>query len=348
MEPSVSATQSLLDELKGHVGRRYGVVRAWDAVNEPMIRHWCEALDFDFPAYTDAVAAAATVHRGIVAPATMLPVWLMPGIRNRRPAGSDLSNNREIMGVLERAGYVGILGTDCEQDYERPLRPGERISCTFMTESISAEKQTRFGPGFFVTFLQEFHDEREQRVGTMRLRILRFRPSPPQTQVPTPVPLLPQMSLPPLTPPPEAARPAARSKPSPPQPVLSQDTAFFWNGLQAGKLLIQRCASCHALRHPPGPACMRCHSLEWDSVESRGRGTLASFVVMHKPVTAGFDFPHPVGLVELDEGVRLVVPLVEPPPRGFEIGMAVEAVIEAVAGEHRLPSFKPAKPATGG
>ena len=108
-------------------------------------------------------------------------------------------------------------------------------------------------------------------------------------------------------------------------------------------LLIQRCAACHTLRHPPGPACTRCHSLEWDAVESRGRGKLASFVVMHKPLIEGFDFPHPVGLIELDEGVRLVAPLIEPPPGGFEIGMAVEAVVEPIEGEHRLPLFKPAK-----
>jgi hypothetical protein len=80
--------------------------------------------------------------------------------------------------VLEREGYLGILGTNCEQEYERYLRPGERISTTNMVEGISDEKQTKFGPGFFITFLQEFFDQDNKPVGRMRLRILRFKPRP--------------------------------------------------------------------------------------------------------------------------------------------------------------------------
>jgi hypothetical protein len=134
-------------------------------------------------------------------------------------------------------------------------------------------------------------------------------------------------------------------RPSPAQPSLSQDTAFFWEGLKAGKLLIQRCASCHALRHPPGPACTICHSLAWDTVESSGRGELYSFVVVHQPQHPAFDYPHPVGLIELEEGTRLVAPLTGVDLDKLEIGMAMEVVIETVEGEHRLPSFRPARKA---
>lgn len=307
--------QAWITELRSYVGRRYGRIFAWDAVNEPMIRQWCEAMDIDFAPYGDAAASAATVHGGIVAPATMLPVWLMPGLKNARPEGSDLTNPREVMNVLEREGYIGILGTNCEQEYDRYLRPGDRISCTHVVESISDEKQTRLGPGFFINFLQEFNDQDNQPVGRMRLRILRYRPEQP------------------------AAKKPARA--APPQPVLSQDTAFFWEGLQAGKLLIQRCAACHTLRHPPGPACTHCHSLDWDSVESSGRGKLFSFVIMHNAQYEAFDYPHPVGLIELDEGVRIVAPLTEAKLDELEIGMAMEAVIEPVAGQNNLPRFRP-------
>ena len=322
---------ALLAELRAHVGRRYGTVHAWDAVNEPMIRQWCEALDFDFPAFTDPLAAARGVHGGIVAPASMLPVWLMPGLRNQRPPGSDTANNREIMGVLERHGYTGILGTNCEQEYERPLRPGERISCTHQTEAVSDLKQTRLGPGFFVTFLQEFHDAAGALVGTMRLRILRYRPeAKAAVSATTETPAATNPPAAPHSPPQRAPRP---------QPVASPDTAFFWEGLQRGELLIQRCDACGTLRHPPGPACMQCHSLAWRPVRASGRGRIASFVVMHKPQVSGFDYPHPVGLIELDEGVRLIAPLAGRPERDYAIGMRVAAVLEPVAGEQRLPTF---------
>lgn len=316
MESAVSDGKAWIAELRSYIGRRYGVIYAWDSVNVPMIRQWCEAMDFDFAPF-DAEAAVDTAHGGIVAPASMLPVWLMPGYKNARPAGSDLVNPREVMGVLERQGYLGILGTNCEQEYDRYLRPGDKISTTHRVEAISDEKQTKFGPGFFITFLQEFFDQKNEPVGRMRLRILRFKPQPKAEEKP--------------------------ARPAPPQPALSQDTAFFWEGLKAGKLLIQRCTSCHTLRHPPGPACTSCHSLEWDTVQSSGRGKLFSFVVMHHPQHPAFDYPHPVGLIELEEGVRLVAPLAGVNPDELEMGMAMEVVIEPVEGEHRLPSFRPVK-----
>jgi len=65
--------------------------------------------------------------------------------------------------------------------------------------------------------------------------------------------------------------------------------------------------------------------------------------VMHHPRHPAFDYPHPVGLVELEEGVRLVAPLTGVPIDQIRMGMALEAVIEPVEGEHRLPLFQPAR-----
>ena len=228
MEP---VGQAWITELRSYVGRRYGRVYAWDTVNEPMIRQWCEAMDFDFAPYSGA-QAKNTVHLGLVAPASMLPVWLMPGLNNARPQGSDLANPREVMNVLEREGYIGILGTNCEQEYDRYLRPGDKLSCTHVVEAISDEKATRLGPGFFINFLQEFRDLDDQPVGRMRLRILRYRPN---------------LSV---------ARKAPRA--APPQPVLSQDTAFFWEGLQARE--VAHPAVC-LLPEAQAPSWARLHSL---------------------------------------------------------------------------------------
>ena len=36
-------------------------------------------------------------------------------------------------------------------------------------------------------------------------------------------------------------------------PTTTLDTRFFWDGLKAGKLLVQRCCGCAKLRHPPRP-----------------------------------------------------------------------------------------------
>lgn len=312
----------LLAALRGHLGRRYGPVHAWDRVNEPMIRHWCEAMGADPAPYLAADPAGA--NGGPFAPATMLPVWLMSGLLRRVPPGSDARDNREIFRDLEAAGYLGILGTNCEQEYARPLRPGERLSSTYEVEAVSEEKRTRFGPGFFVTFLQRFHVEDGEEVGAMRLRILRFRPEERVV---------------------ERVAERAAPRPAPPQPAISADTRFFWEGLKAGKLLIQRCVACGRLQHPPGPACPHCHGLELDAVEASGRGEIYSFVVVHHPLHPAFDTPHPVGLIALEEGVRLVAPLIAPDPAALAIGTPVEVVFDTVAGAaaegDRLPHFRP-------
>jgi uncharacterized OB-fold protein len=116
------------------------------------------------------------------------------------------------------------------------------------------------------------------------------------------------------------------------------DSAFFWEGLLAGELRIQRCGGCGALRHPPRPMCPSCRSTEHDYVVSSGRGTVYSFVVHHKPPVPGRDHPFAVVLVELEEGTRIVGNVVDVDPADVKIGMDVEVVFE---GERGLPQWRP-------
>jgi uncharacterized OB-fold protein len=139
-------------------------------------------------------------------------------------------------------------------------------------------------------------------------------------------------------------RPPASSsgKPPRPRPAITQDNAFFFEGTKQGKLLIQRCASCGRLRHPPRPMCSECRSLEWDTVEASGRGTVYSFVVNHHPQVPAFDYPLVVALVELDEGTRLVSNVVGVEPSEVRVGMPVEVELVAFDAELTLPQFHPA------
>jgi len=58
-----------------------GPFKAWDTVNAPMIRHWCEAMGDNNPLYTDSDAARAQGFEGVVAPPAMLQAWTMNGCR---------------------------------------------------------------------------------------------------------------------------------------------------------------------------------------------------------------------------------------------------------------------------
>jgi uncharacterized protein len=125
-----------------------------------------------------------------------------------------------------------------------------------------------------------------------------------------------------------------------PAPDINQDTAFFWEGAKEGKILIQKCSSCGRLRHPPRPACPYCHSFEWETQESSGRGTLYSYTVHHHPPLPGFDLPVVVALVELEEGTRLVANLLDVEPDRIEIGSAVTATFIDGPNDLRLPAFR--------
>lgn len=126
-----------------------------------------------------------------------------------------------------------------------------------------------------------------------------------------------------------------------PRPGITPDTSFFWEGVAERRLRIQRCVDCSTLRHPPGPACPKCGSLAADHVEASGRGLVHSFVVVHHPKVPAFDYPHPVALVELEEGTRFVADLVGIEADAVEIGMPVEVEFHTPAEGQTLPRFRP-------
>src|SRR5690606_2342805 len=87
-------------------------------VNEPMIAHWCDAMDDRNPVYTDPELAAKSVHGGIVAPPAMLQAWIMNGLAPR-----PQDKVAEIKAALAERGFTSVVATNCEQEYFRYLRP---------------------------------------------------------------------------------------------------------------------------------------------------------------------------------------------------------------------------------
>lgn len=346
-EDAKAAFLAMLREFEG-VHAESGTV-ALDPVNAPMIRHWAEAMGDANPVYTDESFAATTHFGGIVAPATMLQVWTMRGLHAGTGNGTGTDSPvQRLYDLIVAAGFGSVVATNCEQEYVRPLRPGERVEYDQLIESVSEEKTTALGTGHFVTTLMNIYvrpeaagSEREL-VGTHRFRILRFRPHPkPPARPTTPKPA----SAPePLTSPPDAAPdPAPRRKPRP-RRVVNRDNRLFWDGVDADKLLIQRCTGCGTLRLPFGPGCNACASLEWDTVEAAGGGTVYSHVTVHHPKFPAFDMPYAVALVELDEGVRTLSNIVGVPHDAVHIGMRVALEFVRHDAELKVPAFRPAAP----
>lgn len=358
------------------VGRPSGPVQlSQDAVNRAMIRHWVEAMGDANPVYVSDEAARAAGHPGVVAPPTMLQAWVMRGLRATLATEAARASEKggpsptgsltdRMMALLDDEGLTSVVATNCEQTYLRPLRPGDRVLARSIVESISDLKRTALGTGRFITDqmafvavpdeavpdgavaepagLDELFDAGDP-VATMRWRILKFRPAGTASDAGDAGGDRSAGA--------EAGAEAGEhrtdeggppARPRRPRPALTQDNAFWFEGAREGKLLIQRCTSCGTLRHPPLPACGHCRSLEWDALEASGRGELYSFVVVHYPEVAAFDYPLPIGLVALEEGTRLVANLEVDDVATLRVGMPLEARMVAFDDELTLPVFRPA------
>jgi uncharacterized OB-fold protein len=275
---------------------------ARDPVNQPMINNWLEAVGETDERFT----------RG-EAPPAMAQVWTMYGLDPVRPAGDPLHGT---MQVLDAAGYTSVLGTNCDQTYERYLRVGERVAITTRLESVVGPKQTGVGEGYFVTTVNSWwvgDGEGRELVATMLFRVLKFKPRPGASAGP-------DRSL--VT-----------------RPVRNRDTEFFWEGTALGELRIQRCNACGALRHPPGPACPSCRAFDQGYVVASGRGTVFSFLVHHAPTMPGRQLPLTLALVELEEGVRLVA-TVAGNPQDLAVGDAVQVGFDRLDDETTLPLWE--------
>jgi uncharacterized OB-fold protein/acyl dehydratase len=321
-----AAKAEFLAKLKAFEGMEIDSLVGPDAVNQAMIRHWVEAMGDTNPVYVDPDAAAATVHGEIIAPPVMLQAWTMQGIHgNVRIPGEESANPQTaLLNLLESQGFVGVVATDCDQEYDRMLHLGDHLMTRSVVDSVSEEKATGLGVGHFVTTRIEYLTLDGEPVGRQLFRILKFRPGT-GTQATAPAPGA-----------------EATARPPRPRPGTTHDNLFFFEGAKEHRLLVQRCAACQALRHPPQPRCDRCGSYDWDTLEATGKGTVYSFVVNHYPQVPAFDYPLPIGLIELAEGTRLVAQIVDCPVEEITIGMPVE-VTWIEDGDLTVPAFRPVR-----
>jgi len=281
-----------------------------DPVNQPMINNWVEAIGDANPIYVSDDAARAAGHAGIVAPPAMIQVWTMAGLHGQRASDDPLGL---MMNLMDEAGYTSVVATNSEQTYHRYLHLGEQVAIVTTLDSVVGPKHTALGEGWFVTTVNTWYVG-DEPVAEMRWSVLKYAP-------------------------PAAAPAPDRSGVM--RPVISLDTAFFWEGTAAGELRIQHCPDCDRLRHPPGPMCPSCGAEKQDWVVASGRGTVFSYVVHHHPKVPGHEPPFVIALVELEEGVRMLGNLIDVDPATVTIGQPVEVAFTVVDDELTLPNWRP-------
>jgi uncharacterized OB-fold protein/acyl dehydratase len=328
-------TEAFLAEVRTRLGQAGVPQIARHPVNAPAIADWADAIGDGNPVYTDPDFAASSVHGGIVAPPVTLDIWDRAGllaVRNTEdPRGKTLN-------ALDENGFTSVVAVNSELELVRYLRPGDELQNVQILEDVTEEKTTGLGVGHFVTTRHRYTTQQGEHVGDLLFRILKFKPGTGR-QRPAPSGVVVDSS------------PHLR-----PRPGINNDNEFFWEGARKHELRMQRDPVSGKLFHPPGPR-LDPATGSWDLQYEvcSGRGTLYSFAVPHYPQAPGFEYPVLVGLVELEEGPRIISNIVGVERADLQIGMPLEvtwldshpALVEGATdsrGPISIPQFRPAAP----
>lgn len=126
-----------------------------------------------------------------------------------------------------------------------------------------------------------------------------------------------------------------------PQP--DHASRHYWQSAADGRLVLQRCTACHQYQFYPRSLCASCAGeTEW--ADASGRGTLYTFTVIRQNRSKAFAdlSPYVIGMVELDEGVRMMSNIVDCDIDALAVGMPLEVLILRAADDVGLPFWRPA------
>jgi uncharacterized OB-fold protein len=129
-----------------------------------------------------------------------------------------------------------------------------------------------------------------------------------------------------------------------PVPNKGTHTLPFWEGAQAGKLMLPRCCDCNRVHWYPRHICPNCHSMNLEWIEASGEGTVHTFAVQHLVFGPwAKEAPYVTAYIDLKEGDRMLTVLrgVDPEkPEAIKIGAKVTVEFEQANEETFIPYWR--------
>jgi len=128
-----------------------------------------------------------------------------------------------------------------------------------------------------------------------------------------------------------------------PLPTPNNEDRAFWEAMKRHEPVCQRCGDCGTWLWLPLVQCPRCYSFNLIYEKIRGAGKVYSYsIVNYNPAPLWQDaVPYILAVVELEEGVRMKLHLVNCPVTGVKMGMAAKMTFKDVTPEWTLPQFEP-------
>lgn len=127
-----------------------------------------------------------------------------------------------------------------------------------------------------------------------------------------------------------------------PKPIANADSAPYWAGARARKLLIRKCQACGAVHFMPRLLCPACWSDKLDWIEAKGTGEVHSFSIIRRASHPAFvdRVPYVTAMIELDEGPWMVTNIVGADALGVAIGDRVTVTFEDRGDGDLVPQFE--------
>ena len=120
-------------------------------------------------------------------------------------------------------------------------------------------------------------------------------------------------------------------------PDTNPESKPFFQGADAGKLMVRRCTSCKKTHYYPRELCPFCFgACEWH--EASGKAKIYTFSVMERA-----NPPYAIGYVTLEEGPSVLTNFVDCDFKALKIGQDVKVTfVKTEDGGPSLPFFAPA------
>lgn len=114
----------------------------------------------------------------------------------------------------------------------------------------------------------------------------------------------------------------------------------FYKFLSEKKLMSGKCLKCGKLHLPPRPLCDNCFGQEFEWREISGKGKLLTYTIIHiAPIQFQALTPYCVGIIELDNGLKLPGMISDVSENQLKIGMQLLIDFKTCSASQSWPQW---------
>ncbi|MBS7639618.1 MAG: Zn-ribbon domain-containing OB-fold protein [Candidatus Bathyarchaeia archaeon] len=114
----------------------------------------------------------------------------------------------------------------------------------------------------------------------------------------------------------------------------------FYRFVGEGKLMGAKCGRCGGIFVPPRPLCPKCQSRDLGWVQLKNRGKLLTYTVIHvAPEEFQQMTPYALGIIELEDGVRLPGIIRGVKHEDLRVGMTLEVDFDTANIPSKWPQW---------